>query len=119
MNDRHLLIGAACKGNANRDLLQFMVMVSMQKSDPTDNSYFEYRVTVFQISHGPEFNMCPCSLFMLEGDKPSTAWEKTHAIDEGVILRDDTLNMMHLKVGISPSVVQPQGFNSGFSQQIA
>lgn len=88
----------------------------MQKSDPADNSYFEYRVT---ISRGPECNVCPCGLFVLEGNKPSTTWEKTHAIDEGGIPRDDALSMVHLEARVSPSVVELQGFNSGLSEEIA
>lgn len=96
-----------------------MVMVSKQKSDPTDNSCFEYRVIIIQVSRGPEGDVCPCSLFILVGNKPSTTREKAHAIDEGRILRDDALSMVDLEARVSPSIVQLQGFNSGLSEEIA
>lgn len=58
-NDRHLLRGTARKGNTDRDLLQFMVMVSMQESDATDDRYFGYCGMVIQICDGPEYDVCP------------------------------------------------------------
>lgn len=94
-------------------------MVSMQKSDATGNGCFKYRVTIIRVARRPERDVRPRSLLILEGDKKTTARKKTHAIDKRRILRDDAPGTTHFEAGVSPSFVQPQGFNSGLSQEIA